>query len=353
MKTNLIGQGGAAGASLYAALKGLTENQAFDRVDVAVAYATLQGVKTLTQALGGLPPVSRWVVGLDDAITQPEAIEHLMKLAGAQVRLASLAPKRRFHPKIYRLWSSTHPQLCVLALGSGNMTQNGLRFNGEAAALLTSESAAEAKELENAWLEMWGLGVDATDAAIAIYRSKYAEAKKERKKIAALGVAPPEPEPDAVVEDNVIFNGEPATASVAWTEGATPSAGGRDLELPRLIMPFFTLGRSPVVKRFRVVNGGVFSLTFTMRTDNQMWRLMFSRDAIAAAIGRDSLRPAMGNSTRSDLAIVFTRISGAADFDLHMVAIGSAQHQQLMQRTSAGGRLHRTRDPGGRNFGFY
>ena len=353
MKTTLIGQGGAGGATLSAALKAITGNNAIDRLDVAVAYATLQGVKTLTYALGGLPPESRWIVGLDDAITQPEAIEHLMNLDGAQIRLASLAPKRRFHPKIYRLWSSTQPQLCVLALGSGNMTQNGLRYNGEAAALLVSESTVEAKALENIWLEMWGLGVDATQAALVAYRAKHSAAKKERKKIAALGVAPPEPEPDAVVEDDVVFNGEPATASIAWTEGATPSASGRDLELPRLMMPFFALGRSPVVKRFRAAAGGIFSLTFTMRTDNQMWRLMFSRDSIAAAIGRDSLRPAIGNATRSDLAIIFTRSSGAADFNLNMVVIGSVEHQQLMQRTRAAGGLHRTRNPGGRNFGFY
>lgn len=353
MQTTLVAQGGSRGTTLSAALKAAAGVHEFDRIDVAVAYATLQGVRALESALGVLPPGSRWVVGLDDAITQPEALEHLMQLGGATLRLAALSPRRRFHPKVYRLWSSTQPQLCVLGLGSGNMTLNGLRHNGEAAVLLTSENEAEAKLLEDIWLEMWGLGVVATEAAITAYRVKHAAAKKERKKIAALGVAPPEPDADAVIDEERTFDGDPATANVAWTECATPSAGGRDLEFPREMMPFFALGQSPVIKRFRTANGSIFQLTFTMRADNMMWRLMFSRDSIAAGIGRESFRPASGRTTRSDIAISFVRSTASADYDIRMVVIGGAEHRDLLQRSSAIGGLRNTRNPGGRRFGFY
>ena len=97
----------------------------------------------------------------------------------------------------------------------------------------------------------------------------------------------------------------------------------------------------------------VFPLTFTMRADNQMWRLMFSRDAIFAGIGRESLRPVAGKTNRSDLAIVFSHATGARDFDVDLVVIGSPQYAALMARTQAVGVLERTRDPGGRYFGYY
>src|SRR3546814_6652717 len=108
--------------------------------------------------------------------------------------------------------------------------------------------------------------------------------------MAKVGIVPPDPEAEEELGSVPLFNGDPAQATVAWTEGASPSAGGRDLEFPRAMMPFFGLTRSPSTKRFRMSNGQIFHLTFTMRADNQMWRLMFSRDAIFAGIGRESLR---------------------------------------------------------------
>jgi hypothetical protein len=102
-----------------------------------------------------------------------------------------------------------------------------------------------------------------------------------------------------------------------------------------------------------MANGQVFPLTFTMRTDNQMWRLLFSRDAIFAGVGRESLRPVAGNTNRSDLAIVFSRATAGADFDINLVVIGSPQHASLLARSQAVGVLSRTRNPGARYFGYY
>lgn len=348
MKTRLIAQGHKGGTTLEAALKEAAGSAEFDRLEVAVAYATLQGVRALTKLLANLPPESWWVVGLDDAITQPEAIAHLMGVPGANVRLAALAPGRRFHPKLYCLSSNADAQRCISAIGSGNMTLHGFSKNGETAVILAAESGAEATSLREQWRAMWDLGNDATEAALDDYRLRYKEARKARKIVESLGVAPPEPEPDAPVSS---YDGTPASASIAWTEGASPSAGGRDLEFPRLIMPFFALGASPTTRRFHMPNGQSFPLTFTMRHDNQMWRLLFSRESIHAAIGRESLRPVAGGN-RSDLAISFERRADG-DYDVQMHVIGSPEHDRLMQESRAVGGLSRTRDPGGRYFGLY
>lgn len=350
----LVAQGHPDGPSIAAELSAAVQALAFDRLDVAVAYATGAGLNALQAAVGGWPNVTRWVVGLDDSITQPSAIDTLASLDNAQVRLASLANEgRRFHPKLYCLWSSADPAICLAVIGSANMTLHGLNKNGEVGALLIAENLGEATMLKSAWEQMNALGRDLADWDLDDYRKTHARARKARRSLADVGIVPADPEADEELGEVPAFNGDPAQATVAWTEGASPSAGGRDLEFPRAMMPFFRLGKSPITKRFRMANGQTFPLTFTMRTDNQMWRLMFNRDAIFAGTGRETLRPVAGNTNRSDLAIIFTRAAAGRDFDVNFAVIGSPQHTALLARTQAVGVLNRTRNPGARYFGYY
>jgi hypothetical protein len=350
----LVAQGHPGGTSLADEINDAAGEIAFDRLDVAVAYATLPGLKALRDAIGGWPDATRWVVGLDDAITQPGAIDDLACLPGAQLRLASLAPDgRRFHPKLYCLWSSKDPTICLTVIGSANMTLHGLNKNGEVGAILIAEDVAEADMLKAAWTQMNALGRDLSDWNLNDYREAHARAKKARKRMAKVGAVPADPEGEEEIGAVPVFDGDPANASVAWTEGASPSAGGRDLEFPRPMMSFFHLTHSPITKRFRMKNRQVFPLTFTMRTVNQMWRLLLSRDAIFAGIGRQSLRPIAGHTNRSDLAIVFTRAAGGADYDVDLIVIGDPEHTALLARSQAVGILDRTRNPGGRYYGYY
>jgi HKD family nuclease len=241
----------------------------FDQLDVAVAYATRAGLRALEVALGQWPARTRWIVGLDDAITQPEAIDDLIQLAPGTVWLAELGPQgRRFHPKVYCFSSSRDEQSCAVMLGSANMTHHGLNLNAEVGLILLAESATEARELKNLWESMRQLARDPAEYNLQAYRDRHARARLERRQLADQGVLPSQPEAE---EPTNLFDGTPASASVAWTEGASPSAGGRDLEFPRDMMPFFRLRRSPTTKRFRMApNRPPFALTFTERTDNQI-----------------------------------------------------------------------------------
>jgi HKD family nuclease len=347
---NLVAQGEPNGSTLAGAIKAALTGKNLDRLDVAVAYATRSGLTALRNAADGFPEASRWVVGLDDAITQPEAIDDLLILPNAAVRLASLSAQgRRFHPKMYCFWSNSNAGACICIIGSANMTLHGLSRNGETAVILVAENVDDANTLKWGWNSMWALGEDATVEKVEAYREFHARARKAQRRLEKIGAVPIQPEAEEPVS---FFDGNPATATVAWTEGATPSAGGRDLEFPRKLMPFFNLGGSPSTKMMRMANGHIFPLTFTMRDDNQMWRLMFSRDSILAAVGRESLRPVDGSSNRSDLAIVFSRTTAPADYDIRMVQIGSDEHQKLIDQANEVNGLDRTHDPGGRYFGF-
>ena len=173
MKHTLISQGGAGNQTLEKALSASCGTGQFDRLDVAVAYATLPGVEALKLALGGIPERSRWVVGLDDAITQPEALEYIAGLAGSELRVVELMPARRFHPKMYLLWSSSAEAKATAAIGSGNLTVNGFSENGETAVVLAAEAEEDANELKQQWQDMWDLGHSSTEEELAEYRELF------------------------------------------------------------------------------------------------------------------------------------------------------------------------------------
>ncbi|MFD1610286.1 phospholipase D-like domain-containing protein [Sphingomonas tabacisoli] len=202
MQSEILPQGGGLGLSLAAALKPCVLSEAFDRLDVAVAYATLQGIRALDRVTGTIP-VTRWILGLDDAITQPAAIAHLQNRAGAELRVARLSPVRRFHPKLYRFWSSTAPESALLVIGSGNMTQRGLQENAEAAVLLRAEDAADARNILSAFEELWAIGHEPSAQELADYAIVYAATAVDRRNVSSREAAPPEPAAQERVEDMI------------------------------------------------------------------------------------------------------------------------------------------------------
>ena len=59
------------------------------------------------------------------------------------------------------------------------------------------------------------------------------KAKKQRKKVAEIGAAPPEPDANEIVGEEPTFDGSPKSATIAWLEVGSANAGGRDLEFHR------------------------------------------------------------------------------------------------------------------------
>ena len=356
MKFELVSQIGVKNSSLEEKIKSACFDTIYDldRLDVAVAYATIQGVKLLESTLGQIPSNSRWVIGLDDAVTQPEALEYLTKLEGSEVRIGKMHRAARFHPKLYCLWSSNDDSKCVSIVGSGNLTISGFRENGEAAAIFTSESISDALLLKQQCKRMWQLGEKLSSLKLQSYRDTYMKAKKLRKELVDIGVTLPDSQSESQWEEgSYTQSGDPTSASNAWLEAGSASAGGRDLEFPKKMMPFFRLSATKETRKFIMGDGTEHQLTFTERTRNQMWRLMFTSEAIRAAIDRDTLRPTSGGN-RSDLTIIFQRIKGSNDFALRMIRIDDYEFNKLLQKSRSSGSLERTTaGPGGRRYGFY
>jgi hypothetical protein len=357
MKFELVTQVGSDEQEFNDAFGNATGLPEFDRLDVAAAYASTSGVDAIFGAIGREVAESRWVIGIDDAVSQPSAIKRLRDMPGSSVRLASHGPKNRFHPKIYQMWSSSQPELCVSYVGSGNLTANGLTSNVEAGVIMSSETIADAEKLQGQWQAFWDVGHPLDPAGFDLYKAAYEAARKTRMEADKL-VRHDLLDKDAITKilaagPDAAFDGSPETATTAWLDCGSASAGGRDLEFPRQMVPYFRLQGDKWKSAIRTPSGDIFELDFTMRQDNGMWRLLLSTNAIMSATGRQSLRPVTGGN-RSDLAIIFNRASDAkADFDIHFTTIGSDEYDALVEHTRINGVLDRTRGTGGRNFGYY
>lgn len=112
----------------------------YDSLTVAVAYATAQGCRMLTEDFRESIPnwnqlEKRWLISFDFGITEPGALNHLSELPNSEVRVPNalrviqqrLRPSVRFHPKLYLFDGVGHS----LFSGSANLTPSGLVRNQE------------------------------------------------------------------------------------------------------------------------------------------------------------------------------------------------------------------------------
>lgn len=345
---SIVAQGEPGGTSLAMELADAIEGKNIDRLDVAVAYATQQGLTALRDIVGEWPPVTRWVIGLDDAITQPLALDSLLQLAGAHLRLARLGPARRFHPKLYCFWASNEPATCVAAIGSANMTDHGLKLNGEITAILEAETEADAQLLKQAWEGLDALGLDVAQVDLVAYRELHKSARKARRRMARQSLVALHPEAEEGYDSALrVIEGAPTF----WLDIGS-AIGGRELELPKAALPFFDIpeGANEIFRDFVLPNDLVVTLRLIDRAGNDMWRLEFTADSIRAMCGRPNFRQLDG-TRRSDLALHLQQVGDL--FRARTVAIGGADYQSLEATSGNAGLLANTGGPNGRAFGFF
>lgn len=132
----------------------------YERVDVAVAYASAEGVRLLDERLSG-PNWSgarkRFLVSLDFGFTQPSALARLSELSNAEVRVpngravlasARLRPPSAFHAKVFIFGLDEVPYLRALVVGSANLTASALTTGAE---VVTTQSWSQRGFPPAAW----------------------------------------------------------------------------------------------------------------------------------------------------------------------------------------------------------
>lgn len=116
----------------------------FNKITVAIAYASLEGTKNLEDSLSNAffdweRVQKHWVLSIDNGITDPQALELLASLPNSKVYIpnvqsvlrANLRPKVLFHNKCYMFEFEGLNAPFGLISTSANLTIRGLHLNNE------------------------------------------------------------------------------------------------------------------------------------------------------------------------------------------------------------------------------
>jgi HKD family nuclease len=321
-----------------------------DELNAAAAYVTIEGVNALLEALGNCPLAnSRWLVGLDDAISQPGAISRIRSLPNATVRVVAYgATGARFHTKMVHLKNGKVATSAVLMVGSANLSRAALERNAEAAAFISSKTVGEATLLADTFESVWKLGHVPSQEELDAYAVRYNAARTLRKKLEKILLEAP-PSTNVVTSPDEAQL-DPSLARTCWIECGRITLMGRELELKGIQARFFGLkptGGSTEVLALVGVDGSTHPTTFNFR-GNSMWRVYFPSTIPEVKAG---LRPieADGSQGRSPYVAVFQRTSTSGRFKLKFLHEQAAAYAALKARSA---RLGTLGDTGSRLFGW-
>jgi HKD family nuclease len=257
-----------------------------DVVRIATAFASETGVEELRgKIIGKLAFDSaekQWLVGIQDGITQPKALERLRSRENSEVRVpfgsaamadANLKAPDFFHPKLYYFENSSAKEVAIVST-SANLTLSGLRTNVEQALVWCgARGDGAAEEMNGWWNELWGNADPATSSFITGYEAKRPRLPARKK--------PSSQEPaDSVLRE----------ASSFWIELARKPEGGsyNQIELlynghfffyPDAKEPSKAAGRPLTFEddRSKIYDDVGRQVTFNgpprMPTGNSMWRV--------------------------------------------------------------------------------
>ncbi len=160
----------------------------FDRLDAAVAYATMSGVNVLYGIPAPLRKVrKRWLVGVDWCRSEPVALDALARMTRSAVRVhdgstvvarKNCTPDLPFHPKTF---IARREDAIAVVTGSGNLSRNGLTRGHETGTLVFVQRPLEAHEQPvwdscvgvSTWFDgLWGSASDLSGVSAA-YRDRF------------------------------------------------------------------------------------------------------------------------------------------------------------------------------------
>lgn len=344
---------GPKASQLKALLAGYITAGDCNTLDAAAAYVTTEGVNAVLEALNGKNLVkSRWLVGLDDAISQPGAIALIRSLSNASLRVVSFAGQgARFHTKMIHLPSAKKGGRSVLMVGSANISRAAFEKNAEGVSFISSESAFEDKMLVAKFDEVWNLGHVPSDAELKTYDARYHAARKIRKELEKLTIGKNTTPNLLETPDEIQL--DPSLANTCWIECGKITLMGKELELKGIQARFFGLLPSGVhgtisMINLRHKNGSIYNTRFKFDT-NSMWRVLFP-SAIPEIVSGLRPKDKNGKLGRSPYVAVFRKTKASGLFDLEFLHETDKRYEALKQRSLDEGAIG---DTGKRLFGWF
>lgn len=314
----------------------------FDEALVSVAYMTVSGIRLLINGFANsIPGKSKWLIGLDDYITQPGAIDAAMAIPGAEVRVVSYsALGLRFHPKVYIFRKNSKPRQGLTILGSSNLTSQALAGNGEANAIINVENQEDFFMTQTLWDALWKQGHSPTKQELIAYKKKYETTNARKpKEVAAKGKS----KSGMIILSSDDAELDPTQANTCWIECGYITAMGREIELKAEQGLFFGLnptGEKPRTFDFKLSSGAKTQLRLKFQ-GNHMWRLQLTNEVPEVAAG---LRPRLPDGTlgRSPFVAIFERTDKTSLFRLRFIKLSSAEFRKLAKKSSQLGTLGTT-----------
>lgn len=327
-------------------LADLGKNTEYKRISVAVAYSTVAGITALRELIEVASPSIhyRWLLGLDDYITQPGAIRECQSLPSSDVRIyQSKKQGTRFHPKLYMLEPRKSAENLISIIGSSNLTRAALRFNCEANTLLRAARKVDRRGLMKGFTDLWKIGVKPTSSLLESYETEYKKRRPLYQKLDAMGKKRHTPKPTSnliLATDNAEIG--PASAKVCWIEVGKATAQGRELEFKAEQAAFFGLNPGGGdAKHFNFILTDGKHVTMRMKYQgNHMWRLQLISEVPEVAQGLR--RKYGGKLARSPYVAVFERTTEANSYRLAFKNNNSQETIQLKGKSKKMGTLGQT-----------
>jgi HKD family nuclease len=348
VKTRYLVQGSATGGGRTVAgeLDRLMGIDRYERIGLAVAYATVSGLRVLIELLDKRRSVtaSKWLFGLDDCFTQPAAITLAASLPGADVRVARMqVTDGRFHPKV--LFLSSPDSAVTLIVGSPNLTRDALLHNVEAVAISRATRRPEARMLLRAWRDTWSVGHTPTSTELDRYQEEFNSVSEARSRLEReRSITPETPGGEILSRDSAMV--DPALATVCWIEvGNITGFKQEQLEIKAEQALFFGLrptGGADTTVTVQLPDRRMISIPVKYR-HNAMWRFNLPDAIPEVARG---LRP---GGKRSPFVAVFTRASSGQRIQLKFIRRGE-DYRAIERRSTELGTLGST---SARLYGWY
>jgi len=330
--------------SLLSVLKAEIEELGYERISSCAAYASRRGVTLVRGLTSSFPNANyRWLLGLDDSFTDPEALKIAMRTHRSNVRVAELLtqkPKRRFHPKAYLLDSNGSDE-STLIVGSCNLTERALKSNCEVFAVYRAKTAEDVERTQAYWNQLWAIGQNATEAIVSKYEERFKRTSQREPNIQEeISTEKPSDELKTAIEESI------ANTTLAWIEFGKNTGGGNQLDIVKNLAPFLGLPRNPNKGDNGFLNivtdEGLktYQLTFT----KGMWRFMNLQQGFAF-----DLRP--NEESRSPYTLVVKR---ADDNTLSMEVVTTKETYELLTASSESGFVAESvRGTSGRFYGWF
>jgi hypothetical protein len=343
-QVSLILQGTTeSSVTAYSVLANAARTEAYERAIFIAPFMTEQGVQMLNEVarLAGSEALL-WIVGLDGAITSPQALAALTSFVPHAEQFGWCQDREypTLHAKVYIL-RHVQPRKTVLYVGSANATYPGLSENIEAGILrvATGQDSSNVDLEMDTWIESLRKSpccIELTTTEKERYSRHYHPVRGRGKKVSHVVGGEERPRSSAVPQ-----------GEKTWIEVAVRGGSANQIEICKDMATFFTRGQSVERVDFELVDAatgiGFANNSYRFRHRNVGYRVEVNTDLaktldLQAAAGRRDI--VLFERTHSPSVYIISLYPARSQERQHLIDVGEQEGRVRSTTKAPGGRLY-------------